>query len=104
MPLLSLFDRHAGLPRFRGCIRHSSPAWERTVGLGNCHLCEDGSCRWLLWNAVRVFDSEVVYNWQTMERYVSQRTDAQFRHSICPTRYLAEMAPRIAEFKRKHPG
>ena len=127
----------------------------RALGFENRYLCKDGSYKWLLWNATRDLEGQVIYsvarditarkaedeerrrlvselqtalaevrtlqgilpicsycrkirddddNWQTMERYVSQRTDAQFSHSICPTCYATEMEPQIAEFERQHPG
>jgi PAS domain S-box-containing protein len=42
-------------------------------------------------------------NWQTVESYISRRTDTRFSHSICPACYATEMEPQIARFEREHP-
>ena len=41
-------------------------------------------------------------SWQTMERYISQRTGTQFSHGICPECYAKEMEPQIEKFEREH--
>ncbi len=43
-------------------------------------------------------------SWQTVERYISQRTNTEFSHSICPTCYVTELEPQIEEFERRHPS
>ncbi len=43
-------------------------------------------------------------SWQTVERYISERTDTKFSHSICPDCYEKEMAPQIERFERDHPS
>ena len=42
-------------------------------------------------------------SWQTVERYISQRTGTRFSHSICPDCYAKEMAPQIEKFESEHP-
>ena len=42
-------------------------------------------------------------SWQTVERYISQRTNTEFSHSICPTCYVAEVEPEIEKFERDNP-
>ena len=41
--------------------------------------------------------------WQTVERYISQRTDTHFSHSICPDCYSKEVEPAMEKFERDHP-
>lgn len=41
-------------------------------------------------------------SWQTMERYIAQRTGTQFSHGICPECYAKEMEPQIEKFEREH--
>lgn len=41
--------------------------------------------------------------WHTVERYISQRTDTHFSHSICPDCLTKEVEPAIEQFEREHP-
>jgi PAS domain S-box-containing protein len=41
--------------------------------------------------------------WQTVESYISHRTNTQFSHSICPACYVKEMEPQLEKFERDHP-
>lgn len=42
--------------------------------------------------------------WQTVESYISRKTNTQFSHSICPACYVKEMEPQLEQFERDHPG
>jgi PAS domain S-box-containing protein len=42
-------------------------------------------------------------HWQTVERYISQRTDTHFSHSVCPDCFATEVEPGIEKFEREHP-
>lgn len=39
--------------------------------------------------------------WHSVEEYVTQRTEASFSHSICPSCYQQHMAPLMAEHRKK---
>lgn len=41
--------------------------------------------------------------WQTVESYLSKRTNTRFSHSICPSCYSKELEPQIVKFERDHP-
>lgn len=39
--------------------------------------------------------------WKTLEQYISENTEAQFSHSVCPNCFEAKLKPQIEEFKQK---
>lgn len=39
--------------------------------------------------------------WRTLEQYISENTEAQFSHSVCPNCFEAKVKPQIEEFKLK---
>lgn len=42
-------------------------------------------------------------SWQTVERYISQRTNTEFSHSICPTCFETEVEPQLQKFELENP-
>jgi DNA-binding response OmpR family regulator len=40
--------------------------------------------------------------WQKVENYVSEHSEAQFSHSVCPDCYASIVEPELEEFKRRH--
>ena len=42
--------------------------------------------------------------WEQVEHYISQRSEAQFSHGICPTCYQSVVLPQIQALRRKHSG
>lgn len=43
-------------------------------------------------------------SWHTVERYISQRMDAAFSHSVCPDCYATEVEPQLQRFERDYPA
>jgi PAS domain S-box-containing protein len=43
-------------------------------------------------------------SWQAMERYIAERTNAEFSHSICPACYAKEVEPQLLQFERDNPA
>jgi hypothetical protein len=39
-----------------------------------------------------------------MERYIAERTNAEFSHSICPACYAKEVEPQLLKFERDNPA
>jgi len=122
----------------------------QALGFENRYLCQDGSYRWLLWNAAPDSEHGVIYSvardvterkraederermldqlqtalaevstlqdilpicayckkirddenyWQSVEAYISHRTNATFSHGICPTCYETEVEPQLRRFR-----
>jgi PAS domain S-box-containing protein len=42
-------------------------------------------------------------SWQTVESYISQRTNTEFSHSVCPVCYEHEVEPQLAKFEAENP-